>query len=125
MAKESYMSETETQPSVVPPTPPVKEMEDVPPEEWSYWTAQAWAGCGVIAALMLAMFLPLTLSAMMDPNLGKLIGFGISGGLGLLSVAVISRLTYRKRQERRETLRLTLDRRRAQGTETPSGEQLS
>jgi len=116
------VDETNTQST---PTPPVKEMEDVPPEEWSYWTAQAWAGCGVIAALMLAMFLPLTLAAVMDPNLGKLIGFGISGGLGLISVAVISRLTYRKRQERRETLRLTLDRRRPQSPDATTGESAS
>ena len=120
------MNETPTQSSTsTPPSPPVKEMEDVPPEEWSYWTAQAWAGCGVIAALMLAMFLPLTLAAVMDPNLGKLIGFGISGSLGLLSVAVISRLTYRKRQERRETLRLTLDRRRPQAPDTTPSEHVS
>ena len=118
------MNETTTQPSETL-IPPVKEMEDVPPEEWSYWTAQAWAGCGVIAALMLAMFLPLTLAEVMDPNLGKLIGFAISGGLGLISVAVISRLTYRKRQERRETLRLTLDRRRSEEPDTTSGEHAS
>jgi hypothetical protein len=96
------------------PAPPVKQLEDVPPEEWTYWTAQAWAGCGVIAALLLAMFLPLVLAAVIDDTLGKLVGFGVAGAVGLVSVAVISRLTYRKRQERRETLRLVLaERRRA------------
>jgi hypothetical protein len=93
------------------PTPPVKQLEDVPPEEWTYWSAQAWAGCGVIAALMLAMFLPLVLAVFMDGALAKLVGFGVAGGVGMISVAIISRLTYRKRQERRETLRLVLDRR--------------
>jgi hypothetical protein len=93
------------------PEPPVKQLEDVPEEEWTYWSAQAWAGCGVIAALMLAMFLPLTLTVFMDDRLAKLVGFGAAGALALVSVAIISRLTYRKRQERRETLRLVLDRR--------------
>jgi hypothetical protein len=97
--------------------PPVKQMEDVPPEEWSYWTGQAWAGCGVVAAVMLAMFLPLMLSAMMDPWAGKVIGFGVAATVGLLSVAVISRLTYRKRHERRETVRLVLERRRVEDDE--------
>jgi hypothetical protein len=43
--------------------------------------------------------------------LAKLVGFGVAGAVGMHSVAVISRLTYRKRLERRETLRLVLDRR--------------
>jgi hypothetical protein len=89
-----------------------KNPEDVPPEEWSYWTAQAWAGCGVIVALMMAMFLPLIFGLFLDARLGKLLGFGIAGAVALVSIAIISRLTYRKRQERRETLRLVLDRRR-------------
>jgi hypothetical protein len=106
------MVETETEQLPQPrPTPPVKQLEDVPPEEWTYWSAQAWAGCGVIGALILAMFLPLTLSIFMDGRLAKLVGFGVAGAVGMLSVAVISRLTYRKRLERRETLRLVLDRR--------------
>lgn len=93
------------------PEPPVKALEDVPPEEWSYWTAQAWAGCGVVAALMLAMFLPLTLTTVMSDHMAQLVGFSVAGALALISVAIISRLTYRKRAERRETLRLVLDRR--------------
>jgi hypothetical protein len=101
-------------------TPPVKEMEDVPPEEWGYWTAQAWAGCGVIAALVFAMFLPLIFSLFMESFVAKALGFGIAGVTGIVSVAVISRLTYRKRQERRETLRLVLDRRPRPGA-TPEG----
>lgn len=90
------------------PVPPVSELEDVPPEEWAYWTEQAWWGCGVIAALVLAMFLPLTLAAFMGDTQGKLIGFGVSGFIAVLSIAMISRLTYRKRAERRETLRLAV-----------------
>lgn len=101
------------------PEPPVSQLQDVPPEEWSYWTAQAWAGCGVVFALLLAMFLPLVLSAILGNTTGKLIGFGVSGFIGLVSVAVISRLTYQKRQERRETMRLTLAERRAAPRDTP------
>lgn len=101
------------------PEPPVSQLADVPPEEWSYWTAQAWAGCGVVLSLLLAMFLPLILSALIGNTTGKLIGFGISGFVGLLSVAVISRLTYRKRQERRETMRMGLAERPAAPRDTP------
>ena len=94
--------------------------EDVSPEEWGYWSAQAWAGCGVVVALMLAMFLPLVMVPMLGDFQGKLIGFGIAGGVGMFSIAVISRLTYRNRQERRETLRLVLaERKRA--PDTPDG----
>lgn len=94
--------------------------EDVSPEEWGYWSAQAWAGCGVIVALMLAMFLPLVLIPLLGGYQGKLVGFGVAGTVGLLSIAVISRLTYRNRQERRETLRLVLaERKRA--PDTPDG----
>ena len=94
--------------------------EDVTPEEWGYWSAQAWAGCGVVVALMLAMFLPLILIPMLGNYQGKLVGFGVAGSVGMLSIAVISRLTYRNRQERRETLRLVLaERKRA--PDTPDG----
>ncbi len=86
--------------------------EDVSPEEWGYWTAQAWWGCGVIVALMLAMFLPLILVPILGDSTGKSVGFGVAGGFALLSVAMISRLTYRKRREQRETLRLALAERR-------------
>ncbi|HUG16534.1 MAG TPA: hypothetical protein VMM78_16130 [Thermomicrobiales bacterium] len=86
--------------------PPVSQLEDVPPEEWGYWTAQAWAGCGVVLSLVLAMFLPLVLAATIGETTGKLVGFAVSGSVALVSIAVISRLTYRKRQERREVLRL-------------------
>lgn len=96
-----------------PAKAPVSQLEDVPPEEWGYWTAQAWAGCGVVVALMLAMFLPLVLSAIMGDTQGKIIGFGVSGSVALISIAIISRLTYRKRQERREVLRLVLAERKA------------
>lgn len=94
--------------------------EDVTSEEWGYWSAQAWAGCGVIVALMLAMFLPLVLIPLLGDYQGKLVGFGVAGAVGIVSIAVISRLTYRKRQERRETLRLVLaERKRA--PDTPDG----
>ena len=94
--------------------------EDVSQEEWGYWSAQAWAGCGVIVALMLAMFLPLVMVPLLGDYEGKLVGFGVAGAVGLVSIAVISRLTYRKRQERRETLRLVLaERKRA--PDTPDG----
>jgi nitrate/nitrite transporter NarK len=90
-------------------TPPVKQMEDVPEEEWGYWTAQAWAGCGVIGALIIALFLPLVLEASMGGFQARLIGFGIGGFVVLICVAIISRLTYKKRQERRELLRQGLE----------------
>ena len=94
--------------------------EDVTPEEWSYWSAQAWAGCGVIVALMLAMFLPLIMIPLLGSFQGKLVGFGVAGAVGLTSIAVISRLTYRNRLARRETLRLVLaERKRA--PDTPDG----
>lgn len=86
-------------------TPPVKQMEDVPEEEWGYWTAQAWAGCGVIFALIIALFLPLVLEPAMGGFEARLIGFGLGGVVVLICVAIISRLTYKKRQERRELLR--------------------
>ncbi len=91
--------------------------DDVSTEEWGYWSAQAWAGCGVIFSLMLAMFLPLIMIPMLGSFQGKLVGFGIAGAVGLLSIAVISRLTYRNRLARRETLRLVLaERQRAPNT---------
>ena len=99
------------------PVPPVPQMEDVPEEEWGYWTAQAFAGCGVVLALMLAMFLPLTLAAVMDDTLGKVIGFGVSGGIALLSIAIISRLTYRDRQKKREALLARMGEERGKGKE--------
>ena len=89
--------------------PPVKQMADVPEEEWGYWSAQAWAGCGVIVALIFALFLPLILELFMGGFMARVVGFGIGGITALISVAIISRLTYRKRQERREQLRLGLD----------------
>lgn len=112
------------------PTPPAhnpsktiatgEKPEDVSSEEWGYWSAQAWAGCGVIVALMLAMFLPLIMIPLLGDFQGKLVGFGAAGAVGLISIAVISRLTYRNRQERRETLRLVLaERQRA--PDTPDG----
>lgn len=112
------MSDTDTEIAQEQPQrrePPVAQLEDVPEEEWGYWSAQAWAGCGVILALMLAMFLPLTLAAVMDERLGKLIGFGVAGTIALISIGIISRLTYRKRHERREALRAELAARRPSG----------
>jgi hypothetical protein len=117
------MTEEQPTPTVHNPSKTIatgEKPEDVSPEEWGYWSAQAWAGCGVIVALMLAMFLPLVLIPLLGDYPGKLVGFGIAGAVGLFSIAVISRLTYRKRQERRETLRLVLaERKRA--PDTPDG----
>jgi uncharacterized membrane protein (DUF2068 family) len=80
-------------------------MEDVPEEEWGYWSAQAWAGCCVIVALIFALFLPLVLELFMGGFMARVVGFGIGGITALISVAIISRLTYTKRMERREALR--------------------
>ena len=101
------------------PEPPVSQLADVPPEEWSYWTAQAWAGCGVVLSLLLAMFLPLILAALIGNTTGKVVGFGISGFVALISVATISRLTYRKRLERRETMHMALAERPPAPRDTP------
>jgi hypothetical protein len=92
--------------------PPVAELEDVPPEEWTYWNAQAGWGCMVIVALVLAMLLPPLLMTMMDDTQAKLIGFGVSGGLALLSFIMIYTLTNRKRAERRAALRQAVAERR-------------
>jgi hypothetical protein len=91
--------------------PPAPELEDVPPEEWAYWNAQALWGCAVIGALMLALFLPLLLMPSMDDNLARLTGFGVGGALAVLSIAMIYRLTNQKRRERRAALRRALDER--------------
>jgi hypothetical protein len=104
-------------------TPPVKQMEDVPEEEWGYWSAQAWAGCGIIAALMIALFLPLLLEASMGGFKARVVGFGIAGVIALICVAIISRLTYNKRQERREALRLAHEGRATGGESGGSGEE--
>ncbi|MGH9173340.1 MAG: hypothetical protein ACRD1H_03225, partial [Vicinamibacterales bacterium] len=76
---------------------------------------------GVIVALMLAMFLPLLLMPLLGDYQGRVVGFAVAGTVALVSIAVISRLTYRKRVERRETLRLVLaERQRAPNTEDGS-----
>jgi hypothetical protein len=111
------VNEDRTPPTVHDPSRTVgtgQKPDDVTAEEWGYWSAQAWAGCGVIVALMLAMFLPLILMPLLGDYQGRVVGFGVAGTVALVSIAVISRLTYRKRQERRETIRLVLaERRRA------------
>lgn len=96
------------------PAPPVSELEDVPPEEWVYWNAQAFWGCAVIGALILALFLPLLLMPAMDDTLARLTGFGAGGGLAVLSIAMIYRLTNQKRRERGVALRRTIAERQAQ-----------
>lgn len=84
------------------PEPPVPQLADVPPEEWDYSTAQAFAGCGVIGAVMMALLLPTTLRLFLDSPLAELLGFGAAGLLALICVAAITRLTRAKRAERRE-----------------------
>lgn len=83
------------------PEPPVSQLADVPPEEWDYSTAQAFAGCGVIGAVMLALLLPTTLMLFVDSPLAEILGFGVAGVLALVCVGIIARLTSAKRAERR------------------------
>jgi len=83
------------------PEPPVSQLADVPPEEWDYSTAQAFAGCGVIGAVMLALLLPTTLRLFVDSPLAEILGFGVAGVLALVCVGAITRLTRAKRAERR------------------------
>lgn len=82
--------------------PPVRQLADVPPEEWDYSNAQAFAGCGVIGAVMLALLLPTLLRLFLDSPLAEILGFGIAGLLALYCVGIITRLTRNKRAERRE-----------------------
>lgn len=83
------------------PEPPVSQLADVPPEDWDYSTAQAFAGCGVIGAVMLALLLPTTLRLFMDSPLAEILGFGVAGVLALVCAGIITRLTRAKRAERR------------------------
>ncbi|CAN5239816.1 hypothetical protein BH23CHL1_BH23CHL1_24090 [soil metagenome] len=83
------------------PEPPVSQLADVPPEDWDYSTAQAFAGCGVIGAVMLALLLPTTLRLFVDSPLAEILGFGVAGLLALVCVGIITRLTRAKRAERR------------------------
>jgi len=81
--------------------PPVPQLAEVPPEEWDYSTGQAFAGCGVIGAVVLAIVLPITFRLFMDSPWAEIIGFGIPGILALICVVVIARMTHQKRLERR------------------------
>lgn len=83
--------------------PPIKQLQDVPPEEWDYSNRQAFAGCGVVGAVLLAILLPPSLAFFIDDDIANLVGFGFSGLLAVGSVAVIIILTRRKRQAREET----------------------
>ena len=83
------------------PEPPVSQLADVPPEEWDYSNAQAFAGCGVIGAVMIALLLPTTLRLFVDSPLAEILGFGVAGVLALVCVGIITRLTRAKRAERR------------------------
>lgn len=96
----------ETQPRLEPDPeesvePPVPQLADVPPEEWDYSTGQAFAGCGVIGAVVLAIVLPITLGIFMDGPWAQIIGFGVPGLLAVICVFIIGRMTHRKRIERR------------------------
>jgi protein-S-isoprenylcysteine O-methyltransferase Ste14 len=79
------------------PVPPVKQLKDVPPEEWDYSNRQAAAGCGVVAAVLFGLFLPPTLELFVDKGIARAVGFGIAGVVALLSIVVIVQLTRRKR----------------------------
>lgn len=81
--------------------PPVPQLADVPPEEWDYSTGQAFAGCGVIGAVVLAIVLPIALGLFIDSPWAEIIGFGIPGILALVCVIVIAQMTRNKRIERR------------------------
>jgi len=84
-----------------PYEPPVPQLADVPPEEWDYSNGQAFAGCGVIGAVVLAIILPIILELFMDRPWSQIIGFGIPGLLALVSVVIIAQMTRNKRAERR------------------------
>jgi hypothetical protein len=81
--------------------PPVPQLADVPPEEWDYSNSQAFAGCGVIGAVVLAIVLPIILGLFMDRPWSQIIGFGVPGLLALVCVAIIAQMTRNKRAERR------------------------
>jgi hypothetical protein len=81
--------------------PPVPQLADVPPEEWDYSNAQAFAGCGVIGAVVLAIILPIILGLFMERPWSQIIGFGVPALLALVCVGVIARMTRNKRAERR------------------------
>ncbi len=84
--------------------PPVPQLADVPEEEWNYSTGQAFAGCGVIGAVVLAIILPIVLGIFMASPWALIIGFGVPGLLALVCVVIIAQMTRNKRQERRATL---------------------
>ena len=84
--------------------PPVPQLADVPPEEWNYSTGQAFAGCGVIGAVVLAIILPIVLGIFMESPWAQIIGFGIPGVLALVCVAIIAQMTRNKRLERRASM---------------------
>lgn len=81
--------------------PPVPQLADVPPEEWEYSTGQAFAGCGVIGAVVLAIVLPIALGLFIDSPWAEIIGFGVPGLLALICVGFIAQMTRNKRAERR------------------------
>lgn len=84
--------------------PPVPQLAEVPPEEWDYSTGQAFAGCGVIGAVVLAIVLPIALGIFMSSPWAEIIGFGIPGILALVCVVIIAQMTRQKRLERRAEL---------------------
>lgn len=81
--------------------PPVPQLADVPEEEWDYSNSQAFAGCGVVGAVVLAIILPILLGLFMDGPWDKIIGFGLPSVIALYCSFVIYRITKAKRLERR------------------------
>lgn len=84
--------------------PPVPQLADVPPEEWNYSTGQAFAGCGVIGAVVMAIILPIVLGLFMESPWAEIVGFGVPGVLAIICVAIIAQMTRNKRIERRATM---------------------
>ncbi len=83
--------------------PPVPQLADVPEEEWEYSNSQAFAGCGVVGAVVLAIILPILLGLFMNNPWDLIIGFGAPSILGLYCAFIIYKITREKRLERRES----------------------
>lgn len=96
---EEYTDETSEE---QPPDPPVRHLKDVPPEEWDYSNRQAFAGCGIVMAVFLGIFLPPTLRFFIDDTTANIVGFGFTAVLASVSIGIIVILTRRKHRERRQ-----------------------
>ncbi len=86
--------------------PPVPQLADVPEEEWDYSNSQAFAGCGVVGAVVLAIILPVFLRLFMDEPWSQIIGFGVPAVIAIYCAWVIYQMTKAKRLERRTAAEL-------------------